>query len=113
MVISKEAQRILVTAAEYLKDPGHWIQQTLSEGDKVCALGALRKAAIMEGLTHAKLRGKHLRKTCKPYREARRALYKTVGESIPYWNDNPARNHADIHEGFCKAVKQYVTEEKE
>ena len=113
MKISKEAQRILVTAAEYLKDPDNWTRNAISRGDKVCALGALRKAAITEGLTEERLRGPGIRKTCKPYREARRALFKTVGGNIPNWNDNQVMGHEEVHEGFCKAVKTYVIAEGE
>ena len=114
MAISLDAQRILLKAAEYIKDPEHWLQGFYSDHgpgteERVCSLGALRKATRDMGLTleivDSNIWG---RKECKPYDEAKQALMDTVGGYIHHWNDRS--DHATVHKGFCAAVKEYCTD---
>lgn len=121
MAISKNAQRVLLRAAEILKSPDAWLRGWKSHGQysnsaRVCALGALRKATVLEGFEK-----KNSEFDCgygdllegdPAYMEAADALAKSVGVrsrgGIPGWNDHKGSGHKRVHAGFCKAVKEHV-----
>lgn len=126
-MISKDAQKILLRAAEILKYEENWVRENFgyreSDGSlKVCALGALRAAAseIMgvpetiseySGLPHFET---WVYEGCPPYVEAAEVINASKPaeyDNVPDWNDNEKTTHEDVHGVFCAAVKTFVTVE--
>lgn len=118
MVLSRQEQRILLRAAEYLKDPNHWLKGRLINGitfrgsTRVCALGSIRKACIAEGVVID-----NDPDAIYIFDNVRKVLIESAtidlannASCISIWNDNPHTSHSDVHSAFCKAVKRYVTD---
>lgn len=125
--ISKDAQRLLVRAAGYITRRGGWFRgwknkSTYQDSDKFCALGALHRATIDEGLIgedrHGELHNRNGKLTffneIPAYREAATAIAEEAGlesfDYIPSWNDNHLTRKRDVEEVFCKAIKKHVEE---
>ena len=137
-MMSKAAQRVLMRAAEILSDPNAWSDDswktkldqngyehaddttvTYTGADRVCALGALRKATITEGQAIGDLDTLNLDEFTgeaspwrreSPYMEAATVLAHVVGYSdeqeIPSWND--AACYEEVKSAFCRAIKEHV-----
>ena len=140
MGMSKAAQRVLMRAAEILSGPDAWSEAnwktkldqngyeysavcdtlvTYTGADRVCALGALRKATITEGKATGNLDALNLDEftgeqspwTREPYyMEAATALAHVAGcldeQEIPSWNDRS--RYEIVKDAFCRAIKQHV-----
>lgn len=57
-MISKQAQRVLVRAAEILNNPKAWMRcwrnkETYSSSDRFCALGAIHRACVDDRMTQS------------------------------------------------------------
>ena len=114
--ISKNAQRLLLWAAEYLKDDNHWYRgwcdgDSYSTSHKVCALGAIRKGAVELGMEKRDGAVDYYRTSVggnADIIDAEAALESVVMSDIPSWNDRRSTTHQDVHAAYCLAVKQYV-----
>jgi hypothetical protein len=99
--MTKTVLEVLEGALEILRDPKRWTKGTLARDSSgkptdisgnyavcFCASGAIIKASFNIG-----------------YMKARHSLSDVVGNcSISWWNDAPERTHAEIIQGFEKAI---------
>ncbi len=84
-------KRILLKAADILREYG-WCQDAIEHPDgRRCALGAIAMAARVLGL--------------KEYFHAERAMEKMLpNETVPSWNDAPGRTAEEVIEAMEKAA---------
>ena len=115
MAISKEAQNVLVRAAELIGIKENWIQGqgfNTKDGDRhgsYCAMGALHRAAVELGYA---CYGASSNASNEAIEAVVRKLNKLCPEatSIPQFNDHIA-DHAAIKALFCETVKAEVTDD--
>lgn len=83
----KPWQTVLRKAASYIKTHG-WVRGTLSRGDKVCILGAMRAVGGIGDIT------------------ARTRFEQFVGCPTAHWNDNVAKSAAEVIRKLRAAAKR-------
>lgn len=109
------AQRILVRATELIGIKENWIKGSGFSNDKLdryCALGAIRKAALIEaGLPVSQYSFSGMSDaTSSAIRDVDTIVRSQLTKAIHTYNDYPATTHEDIKAVFCRAVKKELVD---
>lgn len=93
MISDKAAVIEVLTKAQAMVSAG-WCQNTSVDGNRVCSLTAIARAADSPNFPQLRLDAEG----------AFRSANKAVG-GITYWNDRPERTWPQAIEGFTKAIE--------
>ncbi len=93
--------QVLRDARALLSDEARWRKGPQDGTPRLCAIDAIALAAGFDGSGR-----KIVAADWQVYEEARAALRQAVRtDSIPEWNDDPERDHAEIIAGFDAGIK--------